>query len=388
MTKCFFNVMVGVLFSVGVCFASPSIDKILPTENVDYSFTLTGAGFGNKVPAAPILWDNFDDGVHGAALPTTGKWTAMSGDGGLFSDVVSDRHSTDGTPYSGSLAAYNRITSDASEHSGNPQARGWYTSYYILNPTDTLYYSYQYRVEAVSNDMDGRIINKQARINTNPHPVDPDSYNYGSDGTSAIYGNNPLGSYWNQSMSVHTADGTIATNMNQNVNPAPYKNVLDTSTWHRHELYKVLSTSGADDGEQWFAFDQYRPFHRANLQTRWTGETFQMTSALLGLMAAGMIDGQGTDMRVWVDDVYIDNTQARVELCDAATWATVTHCEPQIPTAWSDSSVTVTLNIGSFSAGDAVYPYLIDANGDVSGGYVGLKVGGLGRLLFPVYLYE
>ena len=38
-----------------------------------------------------------------------------------------------------------------------------------------------------------------------------------------------------------------------------------------------------------------------------------------------------------VDDFYMDSTRARVEVCNASTYAASTKCELQIPTAWSDS---------------------------------------------------
>lgn len=78
----------------------------------------------------------------------------------------------------------------------------------------------------------------------------------------------------------------------------------------------------------------------------------------------------GTGGRVvwtaYYDDVYIDIAQARVELCDAAAWATVSHCEIQIPSAWSATSATVTLNQGSFDTIEGKYLYVIDADGNVN----------------------
>ncbi len=53
---------------------------------------------------------------------------------------------------------------------------------------------------------------------------------------------------------------------------------------------------------------------------------------------------------------------------NASTYASSTHFEMQPPTAWSDSSVTVTVNQGSFADGSTAYLYLIDANGNVSAG--------------------
>ncbi|MDP2896296.1 MAG: Ig-like domain-containing protein [bacterium] len=69
---------------------------------------------------------------------------------------------------------------------------------------------------------------------------------------------------------------------------------------------------------------------------------------------------------VELDDVYLDTTQARVEIGDKSTWEQCTHREIQIPTAWSDTSITVTANQGSFENGKTAYLYVIDANGNVN----------------------
>lgn len=68
------------------------------------------------------------------------------------------------------------------------------------------------------------------------------------------------------------------------------------------------------------------------------------------------------------DDVYINFTQARVELCNSSTWLARTSCEIQIPTAWSTNSITVKTNKGAFKTGDRAYLYIVDANGAVSNG--------------------
>jgi hypothetical protein len=75
--------------------------------------------------------------------------------------------------------------------------------------------------------------------------------------------------------------------------------------------------------------------------------------------------GIGDTYAYW-DDVYVDTTQARVELGDAATYATSTHREIQLPTAWSSSSITVTVNQGSFTDLSSLYLYITDSSGRVN----------------------
>jgi len=69
---------------------------------------------------------------------------------------------------------------------------------------------------------------------------------------------------------------------------------------------------------------------------------------------------------VYMDDVYIDNTPARIVLGNADTLAASTHREIQIPQTWSDTSLTFIANPGTFADGATAYLYVVDASGNSS----------------------
>lgn len=69
------------------------------------------------------------------------------------------------------------------------------------------------------------------------------------------------------------------------------------------------------------------------------------------------------------DDVYLDNSWARVMVGNASTLIDSHHIEPQIPSAWSDTEIVATVNRGTFNAGDTAYLFVVDANGSVSNGH-------------------
>jgi hypothetical protein len=72
----------------------------------------------------------------------------------------------------------------------------------------------------------------------------------------------------------------------------------------------------------------------------------------------------------WWDDLYVDDTWARVIVGDASTLAASTHREIQIPSAWATGEVTVAVNRGSFAADASAYLYVVDSTGAVnSSGY-------------------
>ena len=68
------------------------------------------------------------------------------------------------------------------------------------------------------------------------------------------------------------------------------------------------------------------------------------------------------------DQVYVDTTRARVEIGDNAVWASCTHREIQIPTAWADGAISVTVNQGIF-ADETAYLFVVDDAGVASDGY-------------------
>jgi hypothetical protein len=66
------------------------------------------------------------------------------------------------------------------------------------------------------------------------------------------------------------------------------------------------------------------------------------------------------------DDIFIDFTRTRVELADAPTWTAVRSKEIQLPTSWRENSISVRVNVGSFTAGRTAFLYVVDADGSVN----------------------
>jgi hypothetical protein len=63
------------------------------------------------------------------------------------------------------------------------------------------------------------------------------------------------------------------------------------------------------------------------------------------------------------DDVYLDHSQARVELGNAPMFSECSFMETQVPVSWSDGSVRVAVNTGAFPSGARAYVYVVDGQG-------------------------
>jgi hypothetical protein len=75
-------------------------------------------------------------------------------------------------------------------------------------------------------------------------------------------------------------------------------------------------------------------------------------------------------------DVYLDYTPARVVLADNANLTNATVIETQIPTAWSGSSITLSVNAGKFTKGQTAYLFVVDSTGAHNASGYPVTVGG------------
>jgi len=142
--------------------------------------------------------------------------------------------------------------------------------------------------------------------------------------------------------------------------------VLNENEWHRYDI-AIDTTKGYGLKESRFYVDgkeyttDYNRYFREDCDPcprNFTGSFF------IRYLVAG-------DWYQYFDDAYVDNTWARVEICNESIWneSIRKHCEIQIPIAWSDNSITITANQGSFQDGDTAYLFVVDENGTASIGY-------------------
>ena len=146
--------------------------------------------------------------------------------------------------------------------------------------------------------------------------------------------------------------------------------------WAHIQGYFEQSSANVRDGVMRFWVDGVkqvdqpvatRVFPQHQWENVWVGQ-------YLGHDADDVCAGIGDSYAYW-DDVYIDTTQARVEIGDAPTYEASLHREIQLPTAWSDSSITITVNQGGFSNLPNLYLYVTDSDGHVNSTGIPLVAG-------------
>ncbi len=307
--------------------------------------TFCGEGFGSKPSAAPIHYDDFEAGPNGELLqgwdhygntevvPVYGDQQAYAGDQSAFIDLP------DGTYANGAFLSGLALTE--------------------------VYFSY--RVHVVdSGGYDEHPQLKFGRVT--------------SAAIDEVHGSPNIGM---TNVGTLQDGGCTWFNGGSGVPETFYGYQASVGDWVRIELYLKLSNpAGAPNGKRWAKYNHsgamtYSGFpggHFADPQgegidpNAYDGAelvtlTTDADDDVLNNVLLPFFTRTGQLISVWVDEVYVDSTQARVELGDAPSWGDCTQRSPQPASAWSDGAVTVTLNQGRLS-GDA-YAFVVTTAGQI-----------------------
>jgi hypothetical protein len=256
--------------------------------------------------------------------------------------------------HSGSLSAHNF------ENRTDLVVDEWGTNYFRTPLSNTLFVSYWYRMESINHSG----VAKMGRITSSELAGGGGVYN--GDGSMAIGGQPPCYSPFL---------GVSSDNPNNLVElGSTYFDWANCDEWVRMDMGRTLNDIGVSNG--WILGDivGYERQNWENIQNvfdpgNYDGKSLQLDTVLLGLMLANAPAGDTTTL--FVDDIYIDNTRARIELGNNPIFNNSTHREMQLPTAWSSAgnNIQFTVNKGSFASGESVYLFVVNENGSVSPGY-------------------
>lgn len=318
----------------GVCATSQptaqlSHDCIVPGTRL----TISGSGFGTKPQAAPVVWDDFEGGAIDAPL-ATGGWQHYG--------AATYPRFTARDAYAGRQAAFTDMP---------PAADNFNTAGRMGLNTTSAYFSYQFRVEVVAGSFatDGAFI-KLLRANAAPNFYHPQPRFY-----TTVF---------------PRADAQIDSGYDDLAGSVSVKGEgphrLRMDAWNRLEAYYRYSDPGIANGAllTWVNLQPNAAFENALTRTS-ASATAVLDSFLLPLMADRL---SNLHLRVYVDDVYVDTTRARVEIGDAPQWANCTRRELQIPEAWSPTEIRVRVHQGRLANGSTAYVYVVDASGAVING--------------------
>ncbi len=318
--------------------AQPAVSQINGELVHQGQVQIFGAGFGQKSPAAPMVFDNFEGGTPGTRIG--GGWYTSSARPDYYptySDVMSRRldgqsarlNFTDGN-YNSTLALVH-----LEELMGNPQLP-LYVSGWFYNTT-TGAPSRNVKLISFRGGPTGSMDAPELRCDFYPATSGGHIYAVDCDDTGLMQ------------------DWGLGNEMYSNA-------------WHRLEAYEDVQTGYT----LWRDLGEW-----GTISGVLHGQDCYFRNLYLMHYFATDTGTPRPSMEFYWDELYIDTTKARVELGDAATWAACSHREIQIPSAWSNDSITINVNQGSFQDGQPAYLYVVDGTGAVNQQGLPVTMGGV-----------
>ncbi len=291
--------------------------------------TLSGAHFGVKSPAAPYIYDNFDAGSPGENI--SGGWhidSTKSNQRPRYSDSVVRNAGLLSAFQDFSNGNYNCTIGLTNLSVGKMYMSGWFYN------TTSGNQSRNFKLLSFRGGNAGQWDLPNGRMDM--YPSTSSGHQYIADCDGAI------------------PEDTWGIGAN-----------LYSGAWHRIESWMDHGTVGQSNGE-WEISRDLNTWSRVE-GTFMADEECHYTNFYIAAYFAD--DGVGTprpEMEMYWDELYVDLTQARIEIGDNINWSACTHREIQIPTQWNDNSASFMVNIGTFEPGDLVYVFLVDEDGQAS----------------------
>jgi PKD repeat protein len=319
---------------------APVISGVTGSVADGASIVIAGSSFGSKSAAPPLVYDNFEaGGGHGAvidATATVGAWTQVGLDGSQYP------YFNTSVKYRGAAAMEARFSAGQATSgvkiSGNYDDHFYIDAWINYDKEDAAPWSRVRKLFLMFGD--GVQEYPQIHFGTSECVENPSFHPSGyaslTDGTSVVY---------------------------------PFSVNAIAGGWHHLQTWVQASDNGIANGKIRVWLDGVlRATSDAYLTV--TNNTGNWDHLRVGYYHAhdeipGLCDASPGDAYVYWDNVYVDNTPARVEIGNAATYAACTLREIQIPSAWSTTSISATVNTGAFADGGA-WLYVVNGNGVVS----------------------
>lgn len=347
-----------------ICNAAPTVGGISGVVQHDGTITITGSSFGIKATAAPVAWDNLEDGTCNTTA-TVGSWSSVHD---LSISTANQRHAR--SKYN---AGINFNKEAWGNFTGGSDAPTWFVQYWFYLDNDFNFSS------SIDNNLGNIKIFRMWSTGSGTNNLRVQLLNgYTSDLVVEVadvgHGGYSVG--WTPvNSSGKTIDQTLGHSAPSEILPGDlgwrnYDNGdIPKGTWHLFQFeYKESSIDNYDGVFRWW-FDGKLIVNVNDVRTRTTAQPSSMRPSVVGWYNSHGTGADGND-HFYLDDAYIDTSWARVEIGNASTYNACTLREIQIPASWSNGSVSVKVNQGAFSNGTSAYLYVVDPNGSVnSNGY-------------------
>jgi hypothetical protein len=351
---------IGVLAGILPALGAPVIQQISGALDHKGTITISGSGFGSKTSAAPLVWDDATesdisknwDGAWPNELPgyNTNYYSPMRG--------INPPHSHDKRYIAGAHAAATGAGYDViffKVFSRQPFPSYIYASWYQRADDKWVFGGdNNFKTFAYSEGWGPYRANAWYTCYGPPHPSS------NTDFAQWLTKSSPALS--NPDVNGHNVWWGIG------VNPM-------AGRWSKVEIaFKVTDQTNG----------YVRVWENGRQVVNYAGptDTFPGTQRTIGIGGYARMYGYPSNWRYW-DDAYVDTTLSRVVLTDKPVLSQATIIENQIPSAWSDDSITATVNLGQFTQGQTAYLIVVDSSGTPSTTGFAVTAGGAGTGATP-----
>jgi hypothetical protein len=346
--------LLGTLAGAPAAWAAPVVQKVSGPLDHSTDVTITGSGFGSKPTGAPLVWDNATSnkisdkwsGGWPSELPgfNIGYYKPMRG--------INPPHSRDARYIAGA-------------HASN---RGAYSGYDVMmyktiGVPKLPYYIYASWYQRADDQWHFGGDNNFKTFNySDGHDPYADKSWYVCYGPPHP-GSNTDAAQWALEI------GTPLVSPDRNGHNAWWGSAVNpmAGQWSKVEI--TVKVSDQSDG-------YIKIWENGHSVLDYAGVTDTYGGSHRTISVGGYARMQGfTSNWRYYDDVYLDTTLSRIVLADKPVLSQATIVENQIPSAWSDTSITATVNLGKFAQGQPVYLFVVDSTGTPSGSGLALTAG-------------
>jgi hypothetical protein len=346
--------LLGMLASTEAVWGAPVVQQVSGPLDHNATITISGSGFGSKSTPAPLVWDN----ASGNALTDkwSGGWPSMlpGYNVGYYSPMrgINTPHPRD-----------TRYIAGAHADNGGPFA-GYMVMIYKTIPLPPLpFYIYASWYQRADDQWhfggDNNYKTFDYSEGESPYasfkswytcygPPHPDSRTgeaqWVTEAGTPLNDRNGHNSWWAEA-----------------VNPM-------AGQWSKVEI--AIKVTDQPDGYINVWENGHSVINYVGLTDNYGG-----TKRTIGVGGYARMQGYTSNWR-YFDDVYVDTTLSRIVLADKPVLSAATIIENQIPSAWSDNSLTATVNLGKFTQGQPVYLFVVDSTGTPSAAGLALSAGG------------
>jgi len=358
-----FVISIGLLVAIRPALGAPVVQQVSGTLDHRGTITISGTGFGSKPTAAPLVWDDATgnnirdkwDGAWPYLLPghNTGYYDPIHG--------VNPPHSH-GSRYI------------AGAHAGNSGAYSGYDVVFFKNVPLQAFPFYIYASWYQRADKDW-VFGRDNNYKTFAYSVCCSPYELPNDWFTAYGPPRPAsitdGAQWTigdngKSLQNPDANGHNAW-WGSGVNPM-------AGQWAKEEI--AVKVTNQTDG-------YVKVWENGRQVLNYTGSTDKYPGDQRTIGIGGYARNQYAQNWRYFADAYLDTTLSRVVLANKPELARATITENQIPSVWSDSSITATVNLGRFAQGETAYLFVVDSSGTASAAGLAVTAGGTATVPNP-----